>query len=196
MIERYIYLSEYIVQGGYMNENEQDDQSNYPTEDEAPTGGSEQISEENRQYQQPQQDQNQYQYDQQEYQQTPQQPQQPMMPQKDIFEKLTSNNTLVMMVMIGLIVIMVGSLIINAASYSETPSRINDITTTGRIIRDIGVLFISVPMLAGAYYRDDLNKWMRIGMIGFALVMIIVGYFSIGFEIGAGTANPVSDISF
>ena len=116
--------------------------------------------------------------------------QQPMRGEKDTFKNITTNNTLVLLIAIGLIVIMVGSLIINAANYSGNLDRINDVTTTGRIIRDIGVLFISLPMLAAAYYREDLSKWLRIGMVGFALVLIVVGYFSIGFEIGAGVGNP------
>jgi len=86
--------------------------------------------------------------------------------------------------MLGLLIIMVGAILLSATTSMDDPRHV---ITVGNILRDIGVFLLSGIMLIGAFYRDDWNKWMRIGMAGFALVLIVVGYFSIGLEFGATT---------
>ncbi len=119
-----------------------------------------------------------------------QQPQYQPPPKKDPFENIVKKKTLVMIIIAGLLVIMVSAIIINAAQYSDDADTINNVVTTGQIIRDIGVFLTSGGMLLGAILRDDWNKWIRIAMAGFALVLIIFGYFGVGLQLGLGTGGP------
>jgi len=124
---------------------------------------------------------------QQPYQQQPYQPQHmaPQEPGKPALQKI-AEEWLPMIVIIGLIIIMIGAILINAANYSDEADTRRDVTITGRIIRDIGVFLLSMITLVAAATRDDLEKWMRIALAGFALVLIVVGYFNIGLEFGMG----------
>ncbi len=87
-----------------------------------------------------------------------------------------------MVAMFGLAIIMVGAILLSATTSIDDPRHV---ITIGNILRDIGVFLLSSIVLIGALYRDDWNKWMRISLAGFALVLIVVGYFSIGLEFGA-----------
>lgn len=84
-------------------------------------------------------------------------------------------------------IIMVGAILINAASFSDNFETVDNIMTTGRILQDIGVFLVSGMMLLAAFYREDWNVWIRVGLAGFALVLIVVGYFPIGLEFGMDT---------
>ncbi len=111
-----------------------------------------------------------------------QQPQQPHHPPRDFFKDLAKDKTMAMGALFGLVIIMVGAILLSATTSIDDPRHV---ITIGNILRDIGVFLLSGMMLIGAFYRDDWNKWIRIGMAGFALVLIVVGYFSIGLEFGA-----------
>ncbi len=99
----------------------------------------------------------------------------------DFFEGLASNKTLAMVVMLGLMIIMVGSILLNATNSIDDPRHV---ITMGNILIDVGVFLTAGIMLIGAFYRDDWGKWFRIAIAGFAMVLIVLGYFSIGFDFG------------
>ncbi len=156
-----------------MNEYEQNQQNN-------PPGGEQQP---------PQQDWQQQPQQQQPPQQGWQQPPPQQHPPRDFFKGLASDKTLTMAIMLGLLIIMIGAILVHSATFSDSAGTINDIINVGNILKDIGVFIVAGMMLLGALYRDDWDKWMRVGMVGFALVLIVVGYFPIGLEFGA-TAGP------
>ncbi len=87
-----------------------------------------------------------------------------------------------MMVMLGLMVIMVGAILLSATNSIDDPRHV---ITMGNILKDLGVFLVSGIMLLGAFYRDDWSKWFRVAIAGFALVLVVLGYFPIGFEFGA-----------
>ncbi len=140
----------------------------------------------------PQQDQWQQQPSQDQWQQQPQQqPQQPaqqpyqqqyQQPQKDFFEDLVNDKTLAMVVMLGLLIVMVGAILLSATNSIDDSRHV---ITIGNILKDVGVFLLSGILLVAAFYRDEWNIWLRVGMAGFALVLIVVGYFPIGLEFGA-----------
>ncbi len=107
---------------------------------------------------------------QQEWQQT----QQPQQPPRDLFKDMSSNRTITMVVILGLLILMVGAILVNATNSIDDSRHV---LTIGNILKDLGVFMISAIMLIAAIYRDDWSKWIRIAVFGFALVMIIVGYY-------------------
>ena len=88
-----------------------------------------------------------------------------------------------MVVMLGLMIIMVGAILLNATNSIDDPRHV---ITIGNILKDLGVFLVSGIMLIGAFYRDDWSKWFRVAIAGFALVLIVLGYFPIGFDFGLG----------
>jgi len=110
----------------------------------------------------------------------------PQQPGKPFLQKM-ADDWLPMFVIIGLIFLLVGSILINAGSYSDDADTEKDVRITGRIIQDIGVFLIAMVTLVAGALRDDLSKWMRVALVLFALVLIIVGYFNIGVEFGFGS---------
>lgn len=149
-------------------------------------------------YQEPQ-EQGPPQQEQREWSQGPSQQQQPPQQQRsqqqykkrDFLEDKTSNSWLAKMVLLGLIFILVGMLLTHAAPFqtnygSDPPdsddqqdneATRNSMIYTGNILKDIGVFMISVFFLAAAFYRDDWNRWLRIAIILFTLVLIIFAWF-------------------
>jgi len=109
----------------------------------------------------------------------------PQQPGKPFLQKM-ADDWLPMFVIIGLIFLLVGSILINASAYSDDFDTVRNVRITGRIIRDIGVFLIAMVTLVAGALRDDLGKWMRVALVGFALVLIVVGYFNIGVEFGFG----------
>ncbi len=78
--------------------------------------------------------------------------------------------------LLGLLIIMVGAILVNATNSIDDSRHV---LTMGNILKDVGVFLIASIMLIAAIYRDDWDKWMRIGLAGFALVLIVVCYFPV-----------------
>lgn len=130
--------------------------------------------------QQPQQQQPQQppQQPQQGYQQEPSTLPQHQMPQKqDTFEGLSKNSTVTTVVVVGILIMMVGAILINAATFSDDTDTINDVTNVGNILQDIGVFLAAGFMVIASIYRDDWPKWIRIGTLTFSLLLILVAWF-------------------
>lgn len=96
---------------------------------------------------------------------------------QDTFEGLAKNSTLTTVVIVGLIILMVGAIVINAANFSDDGGTIEDVTTVGNILQDIGVFLVAGFMLIASIYRDEWSKWMRIGTLTFGLLLILVAWF-------------------
>lgn len=103
-----------------------------------------------------------------------------------MFEGLTSNKTLAMVVMLGLMIIMVGAILINTTNSIDSFNTSRHLLTVGNILKDVGVFLVSGIVLLAAFYREDWEKWFRVAVALVALVLIVVGYFPIGLEFGMG----------
>ncbi len=128
----------------------------------------------------------------------------PQQPSEPFFKKLASDDWMPKMVMLGLIIILLGAILISAApfrtNYGSSPPSMevrqdhrateNSMRYTGNILMDIGVFIVAGVLLLAAFYRDDWSKWFKIGIAGFALALIIIGWFGIGlnFNVDAGLA--------
>ncbi len=113
------------------------------------------------------------------YQQAPSAPPQHQMPpRQDTFEGLSKNSTLTTVVVVGLIIMMVGAILINSATFSDDMGTINDVRNVGNILQDIGVFLVAGFMVIASIYRDDWPKWMRIGTLTFSLLLILVAWFN------------------
>ncbi len=133
-------------------------------------------------------------------------------PSKPFIEKLASDKMLSMIVVLGLLVIMLGAVIISAAPFSTNYSaeeefgdagdeeddglttrekydrevRERNMEYTGNILTNIGLFILASGVLLGVFLRDDWNKWIRIALAGFALVIIIFAWFGGEFILGVG----------
>ena len=147
------------------------------------------------------------QYPQEQYQQP--QHTTPQEPKKPLFEKLASDNTIAMIIVLGLLVIMLGAVIISAAPFqtnydgedqgyiedddgltnkemADREATENAMEYTGNILTNIGLFLLASGVLIGVVLRDDWNKWLRIALAGFALVIIIFAWFGGEFILGVG----------
>lgn len=91
--------------------------------------------------------------------------------------------------MLGLLIIMVGAILLNATNSIDDSRHV---ITMGNILKDVGVFLVAGITLLAAFYRDEWDKWFRIAIAGFALVLIVLGYFPIAIEfgMGMGTGTP------
>ncbi len=85
--------------------------------------------------------------------------------------------------MLGLLIIMVGSILLNATNSIDDSRHV---ITMGNILKDLGVFLVAGIMLMAAFYRDEWDRWFRVAVAGFALVLIVLGYFPINVEFGMG----------
>jgi len=152
------------------------------------------------------------QYPQEQYQQP--QHTTPQEPKKPLFEKLASDNTIAMIIVLGLLVIMLGAVIISAAPFQtnlsaeeefgdaadeeddglttrerwDRQATENSMEYAGNVLTNIGLFLLASGVLIGVVLRDDWNKWLRIALAGFALVLIIFAWFGGEFVLGVGIA--------
>lgn len=128
----------------------------------------------------------------------------PQHPREPFLKKLASDEWMPKVVMLGLIIILLGAILISAApfrtNYGSSPpsgelqqdhqATENAMRYTGDVLMDIGVFVVAGVLLLATFYRDDWDRWFKIGIAGFALALIIIGWFGIGlnFDVDSGLA--------
>ncbi|MFO7791354.1 MAG: hypothetical protein R6W73_00025 [Candidatus Saliniplasma sp.] len=133
----------------------------------------------------------------------------PQEPKKSLFEKLATDNMIAMLVVLGLLVIMIGAVIISAAPFqtnydgedqgyiedddgltnkemADREATENAMEYTGNILTNIGLFLLASGVLLGVFFRDDWDKWFRVALAGFALVIIIFAWFGGEFALSVG----------
>ncbi|MFO8108982.1 MAG: hypothetical protein R6U17_00440 [Thermoplasmata archaeon] len=113
-------------------------------------------------------------------------------PGRGFLGTITSNGGLAAIITIGFVLLLVGVLIINAASFITNygwnePDSLEEahddealqanMIDSGRIIQNIGVFFVVVILTLAGIYRDDWDIKYRISIIALALLFIMVIWF-------------------
>jgi len=151
---------------------------------------------------------------QQQPQQMTQPPQRQRLPRRDFLESMSSNDGLAKVITLGFVLLLVGMLIIHMAPFAtnydgddiygdedddedtgigpreqqDDEAFQNALQYTGRIITDIGILFVGLSLVIGGIHRDDLDTKYRMLMISLAIIFILVAWF------GFFTAIPVAPV--
>jgi len=92
-------------------------------------------------------------------------------PASDYVKSLASDLWLALGVVVGLFLLMIGSIIYGVA---DTATGMD----AGMVVKALGLFIVTAAMFMGAILRGDMNKWVRVALLlGATVLIILVGFW-------------------
>jgi len=99
----------------------------------------------------------------------------------EYMKPLMSDGMLVVLVVLGLLLMWLGSLLYGVSDDV-------DVDKVGLGVKSFGMLVVTMALLAGGILRTDMDRWVRVAMIGAAVVLVCI----VGFWGHAGLAGDIN----